>query len=223
MVVADSAIMCQPALFITVVTLLAGCVATPPPVTQVYPPAPQHDDREWTDGTCCIEPGRCGGLNLFIPPCARNTSYILPPTRNVPIPRPPPPPTPPTAPEQPILNCWDGSICPGRVEQAGIQCCSARVMSGVTCAQIFICDKGRTCTGKETCYQPFESIWDVNNNGWELAGIVTFILLMTGFVLLVCCYCCCDRCIFNRRKYAADRERKEYTLQLLLHLSHLVV
>ena len=55
----------------------------------------------------------------------------------------------------------------------------------------------------------FESIWDVNNNGWELAWIVTFVLIMSVFIVLICCYCFCDRCIFNRRKYAAERERKE--------------
>ena len=137
---------------IALALLLTGCAATTP-TTRAYPPAPQHDDKEWKDGTCCIEPGRCGGLNIFVPQCARDTSFITPPTRNQPVPRPPPPPTPPTSPLQPILTCWDGSTCPGRVEEAGIQCCSVRVMSGVTCSQIFICDKGRTCTGPETCYQ----------------------------------------------------------------------
>lgn len=179
-------------------------------------PYVQYSDREIVDGTCCIEPGRCGGIDIFIPPCVRNTSYIPPPTRNTHsiVPAPPPPPTPPTNPPEPVLECWDGSRCPGRVTEEGVQCCSARVKAGVTCSQIFICDKGRTCTGPETCYQPFESIWDVNNNGWELAGIATFVVVMASFVLFTCCYCCCDRCIFNRRKYAAERERKEYLKQL---------
>lgn len=175
---------------------------------------PQVGDTQLIDGTCCLEPGRCGGLGIFIPECARNTSYIKPPTRVYPVPAPPPPPSPPSTPPLPVLKCWDGSLCPGRVETAGVQCCSATVTAGQTCSQIFICDQGRTCTGKLTCYQPFLSIWDVKNNGWELAGIVTFAAVMMLFLICFCCYCCCDRCIFNRRKYAAERERKEYLKQL---------
>merc|ERR1712022_66788 len=113
---------------------------------------PQIGDIELTDGTCCIQPGCCGGLNIFIPDCKRNTSYIAPPTRNTPVPAPTPLPGLPEPP-QPVLKCWDGTSCPGRVEEDGIQCCSAPVVAGVTCSQIFTCDQGRTCTGPMTCYQ----------------------------------------------------------------------
>merc|ERR1711934_1237060 len=100
---------------------------------------PQHGDRILTDGTCCTEPGRCGGLGIYIPECARNTSYIFPPTKVEPVPAPPPlPPLP--DPPLPVLTCWDGSRCPGRVKTEGVQCCSAGVKAGVTCSQIFICD-----------------------------------------------------------------------------------
>lgn len=114
---------------------------------------PQVGDQVLGDGTCCIEPGRCGGVGIYVPACARNTSYIPAPTRVYPVPAPPAPPTPPTAPPLPVLECWDGSTCPGRVETQGIQCCSAGVKAGQTCSQIFICDQGRTCTGPLTCYQ----------------------------------------------------------------------
>lgn len=117
---------------------------------------------------------------------------------------------PPAPPVPNTMICWDGTVCPGRSAQVGIQCCSAPVMAGDTCAQIFICDQRRTCTGPRACYQQFDSLWDVNNNGWQLAGIVTFIGVMSLFLCLFLTYCCCDRCIINRRKYAAQRERKRY-------------
>jgi len=95
-------------------------------------------------------------------------------------------------------------------------------MAGDTCAQIFICDQKRTCTGPRACYQQFDSLWDINNNGWQLAGIVTFIFIMVLFLGIFLLYCCCDRCIINRRKYAAQRERKKY-LQALPQMSALEV
>lgn len=159
---------------------------------------------------------------IHIPKCSQQD--VIPPTRLDPVPKPtldelidgqggtelipPAPPVPGT------MVCWDGTVCPGRSAQEGIQCCSAPVMAGDTCAQIFICDQRRTCTGPRACYQQFDSLWDVNNNGWQLAGIVTFICVMTLFLCLFLTYCCCDRCIINRRKYAAQRERKRYLTAL---------
>jgi len=160
---------------------------------------------------------------LHMPICARHN--VIPPTREMPVPAPaaeilpPPPPEPERNPKTGVvvngppgsfLTCWDGTVCPGRVETPGIQCCSAPVISGQTCSQIFICDKKRSCTGPRACYQAYESQWDVNNNGWELAGIMAFIAVMLLFLCLFCLYCFCDRCIFNRRNYAAQRERKKY-------------
>lgn len=149
-----------------------------------------------------------------IPICAQHN--IIYPTKYPAVKAPPPPPPPPP-PVVPTMQCWDGTVCPGRKEVEGYQCCSAPVMAGITCAQIFVCDQKRTCTGKRACYQAYTSPWDKNNNGWELAAIVAFIIIMLVFVCLFCLYCCCDRCIINRRKYAAMRERKRYMKNLPNH------
>merc|ERR1711865_240425 len=87
----------------------------------------QVTDTVLTDGTCCIEPGRCGGVGIYIPPCERNTSFFKPPTKTYFVTAPPPPPVPPATFPQPVLTCWDGSTCAGRLETDGIQCCSAGV------------------------------------------------------------------------------------------------
>lgn len=164
-----------------------------------------------------------------LPVCSRQN--VIAPTRLDPVLPPEPPPAPPPPPI-PTLECWDGTVCPGRAETPGVQCCSSPVMAGEFCAQIFVCDKARSCTGPRACYQAYESVWDVNNNGWQLAGIVAFIIVMMVFLTIFCLYCFCDRCatachllprsswyshdaslrrcIFNRRKYAAQRERKKY-------------
>merc|ERR1711907_131161 len=92
--------------------------------------------------------GEYDGIHL--PICIQHDA--VPPTRLPPVKPPPPPPNPPP-PVVPTMQCWDGTICPGRKEIPGIQCCSVPVMAGRTCAQIFICDKKRTCTGKRACYQ----------------------------------------------------------------------
>jgi len=159
---------------------------------------------------------------IHIPKCTQQDA--IPPTRLEPVPLP----TfdelidgqggtdliAPAPPVEDTMVCWDGTVCPGRSAVPGIQCCSAPVMAGDTCAQIFICDQRRTCTGPRACYQQFDSLWDINNNGWQLAGIVTFICVMSLFLCLFLTYCCCDRCIINRRKYAAQRERKRYLTAL---------
>jgi len=156
-----------------------------------------------------------------LPICARDT--VAPPTRIPPVVEPPPPPPYPP-PLQPAMTCWDGTICRGRLESQEYQCCSAPVKAlntednTFTCSQIFVCDKKRTCTGKRACFQAFESQWDKNNNGMELAYIYSFIVVMMMFLCLFCLYCFCDRCVFNRRAYAAARERKKY-LKALPQLS----
>merc|ERR1712224_1001417 len=73
-----------------------------------------------------------------IPICIQQD--VVPPTRLPPVPPIPPPPRPPP-PVVPTMQCWDGTICPGRKEIPGIQCCSVPTMAGITCAQIFVCDK----------------------------------------------------------------------------------
>lgn len=156
---------------------------------------------------------------IHIPICQQK--LVIKPTRLEPVPAPPPP-IGPAPPVTPTMVCWDGTVCPGRKIEEGIQCCSAPVMAGDTCAQIFICDQKRTCTGPRACYQQFDSLWDINNNGWQLAGIVSFIFIMILFLCIFLLYCCCDRCIINRRKYAAQRERKKY-LQALPQMSALEV
>lgn len=152
---------------------------------------------------------------IHIPICDRE--QIAVPTRSTPV-RLMPLEEPPPPPVSPVMRCWDGTVCPGRKQSTEFQCCSAPVMAGITCSQIFTCDKDRICTGPRACYQAYESPWDVNNNGWELAYIMAFIMVMAMFLTIFCLYCFCDRCIFNRRHYAAERERKKY-LKALPQLS----
>lgn len=208
-----------------------------PSIGQVWVKYP-YDGGNMAYGTCCDRNASCGGVfaentggwghkesdlrwnakrevqrlsGIHIPICQNH--LITPPTRLPPVPPlPPPPPPPPPVPN--MLTCWDGTKCPERSEKPGVQCCSAPVMAGLSCAQIFVCEKKRTCTGKKACYQAFTSMWDKNNNGWQLAGIVSFILVMLLFLCIFCIYCVCDRCLFNKRKYQAMRERKKFLKQL---------